>query len=1340
VQGIVKLKFSIVLVILLLLASNFALGKHVTVNVGVDGRDFTASSLDVDLEKVELGRSAFADNSKVQWLSKSGEPDIPWKVMHVLLPPNAKLSTVEAQLQAEYETSTESRSILPVPPKATWIDGQQLIVWPEGKNIVDGRDVDIYQQDAFWPAVDKQIVTTGIKRQWKVARIAIPMLRYNPVTGQVQTLLNAESNIDFAKLPKGQVKIKKKDRVGRPFIKKLAVNFDTAIASYDGQAVEDASESLNKAEIASASLSSTGYTIITTNAIQNASTKLADFISHKQSLGFAVKVVTEAVSASSTHYLSGATAAERSSNVYDWLMSNYLTDDTLYVLIIGDPRFEPSDFGTSVPMMSLNTGSGAETPTDWQYSDFQVDFNWEVIVGRIPYYGSISETDHILQKTINYENDTDADWRRNVLLSMVPLDGSTPAYQYGENVKYYLLEPEAIPCTRIYDENYGLVPPAEHLRGNRYPAAEWASGQYGMVLWDSHGWAGGASGIMDSADAANLDDNYPGTTFQNSCDNSWPEHTTNIAYEILKNGGIGSIGATRNSWYYVGITNYTGVMGYKYASQIVDKQTTGYGLVYARDAVGWYANAAVFTLYGDPSVRVMPDAPASTVTPTHGCYFGGPQRGPFFSQTGTGNLTLFNNSTSMISWNASESADWLDISPASGAIGAAGTVEVVLTINSVADSLPPGIYTDTVVITDATNDIIALRDVTFEIAVRGLVGYWNMDETIGTTVTDSSRQTHNGILEGTTFDESSITGKYAGGLSFDGVDDRISTTIDLSETNYAVSLWFRTTVGGGLYQADGGGSDRYISVAGGNVWAHLWHETGGEWINSTGLNLSDGQWHHVVHVYRSGVTVQRLYVDGVLRASGTKSHSDFDWQTLIYIGWNGNNGYFNGDIDDVRIYNHSINSQEVLNLANDNVGVHSPSPFNKAVDVTRNNLSWGQSPVGVGYHVYLGTNETNVQNADTGDSQYQGEQTAVTFDVSLDDHTTYYWRIDTETSSGTITGKVWSFVTDVIWEVPLTEEMLIQPDPVPGGLERNDYTGNLGTLFRVNTEVPIGRLAFYDHGGNGLASSHTVRLYESNNNGASGTVIAEVTVPAGTAAELSDGFRWVDLAMPVMLSPQTGNSWYMLAATVGYYDGDTWYDTGATGFTYNSYMDAGAGWGTYWQYNSNPDLYPATWSQSNATWYVANMAYDTPDNWSPYWVSDSFNRPSSIEGRDYTGTVTDKADDPDEGDVLTYSLVSEPAWLTIATDGQLSGLPLHGNIGSNRFTVRVTDDSGLYNDAEMTIYVLNRFTGELGLIDLANFAAQWLEAGCGSCGGADLNGDGDVDMEDMATFSGFWLK
>jgi hypothetical protein len=301
---------------------------------------------------------------------------------------------------------------------------------------------------------------------------------------------------------------------------------------------------------------------------------------------------------------------------------------------------------------------------------------------------------------------------------MVPLDASTPAYQLGENIKYNLLEPESIPCVRIYDENYGLIPQPEYLRSLRYPAAEWASGQYGMVIWNSHGWGGGAVGIMEYTDAANLNDNYPGTTFQTSCDNAWPELTYNITYSILLNGGIGNIGATRNSWYVVGRTDYTGSMAYKYAMHIVDKQTTGYGLVEARDAVQWHPNAAVFTLYGDPSVRIMPDAPASTVTPTHGCYFRMVQGGLPLSQSGTGNITLFNNSATSLNWTASESADWLDISPSGGVVGTGDSVEVVLTINSVAASLLPGTYTDTVIITDITNDIVVSRDVRLQVDVR----------------------------------------------------------------------------------------------------------------------------------------------------------------------------------------------------------------------------------------------------------------------------------------------------------------------------------------------------------------------------------------------------------------------------------------------------------------------------------------------------------------------------------------------------------------------------------------------------------------------------------------------
>jgi len=133
----------------------------------------------------------------------------------------------------------------------------------------------------------------------------------------------------------------------------------------------------------------------------------------------------------------------------------------------------------------------------------------------------------------------------------------------------------------------------------------------------------------------------------------------------------------------------------------------------------------------------------------------------------------------------------------------------------------------------------------------------------------------------------------------------------------------------------------------------------------------------------------------------------------------------------------------------------------------------------------------------------------------------------------------------------------------------------------------------------------------------------------------------------------------------------------------------------------------------------------------------------ATEGMDYVEvlqTLVADASDPDVGDVLTYSLVSAPSWLTIASDGQLSGVPKDSNTTSNTFTVRVTDAAGLYDDATLNIYVAGRFTGELGLSDLTAFAARWLDTSCGSCG-ADLDGDGDnIDMQDWAIFAGYWLK
>ncbi|MHC4694960.1 MAG: M12 family metallo-peptidase, partial [Planctomycetota bacterium] len=55
-------------------------------------------------------------------------------------------------------------------------------------------------------------------------------------------------------------------------------------------------------------------------------------------------------------------------------------------------------------------------------------------------------------------------------------------------------------------------------------------------------------------------------------------------------------------------------------------------------------------------------------------------------------------------------------------------------------------------------------------------GYWKLDETSGSTASDSSGNGFNGTLEGTfTFDTASVTGKFGGALGFNGIDDHIET-------------------------------------------------------------------------------------------------------------------------------------------------------------------------------------------------------------------------------------------------------------------------------------------------------------------------------------------------------------------------------------------------------------------------------------------------------------------------------------------------------------------------------------------------------------------------------------
>jgi polygalacturonase len=144
----------------------------------------------------------------------------------------------------------------------------------------------------------------------------------------------------------------------------------------------------------------------------------------------------------------------------------------------------------------------------------------------------------------------------------------------------------------------------------------------------------------------------------------------------------------------------------------------------------------------------------------------------------------------------------------------------------------------------------------------------------------------------------------------------------------------------------------------------------------------------------------------------------------------------------------------------------------------------------------------------------------------------------------------------------------------------------------------------------------------------------------------------------------------------------------------------------------------------------------------PSFMIDPIRNTDGIELMDYVGNpLTLYAYDTGGAETVVFSKDAGPDWLVVADDGTLFGIPDDSHVGENTFTVRVTDDGGLYDTAQMTIQVANVFSGINGMDDLLGFAAQWLMADCmdtPACG-ADLDGDNDVTLLDFSILASNWV-
>ncbi len=94
---------------------------------------------------------------------------------------------------------------------------------------------------------------------------------------------------------------------------------------------------------------------------------------------------------------------------------------------------------------------------------------------------------------------------------------------------------------------------------------------------------------------------------------------------------------------------------------------------------------------------------ALAVTSSNSMTFSGEQGGPFSPVSQT--YTLQNTGGTSINWAVSKGEGWISISPANGSLAARASVVVNVSVNSLANALVTGYYTDRIVFSNTTNGI-----------------------------------------------------------------------------------------------------------------------------------------------------------------------------------------------------------------------------------------------------------------------------------------------------------------------------------------------------------------------------------------------------------------------------------------------------------------------------------------------------------------------------------------------------------------------------------------------------------------------------------------------------------
>jgi hypothetical protein len=204
---------------------------------------------------------------------------------------------------------------------------------------------------------------------------------------------------------------------------------------------------------------------------------------------------------------------------------------------------------------------------------------------------------------------------------------------------------------------------------------------------------------------------------------------------------------------------------------------------------------------------------------------------------------------------------------------------------------------------------------------NSLVAYFPMDETSGQLVKNVA-STKSGIATGTT-----VTTGYSGNArSFDGSSDYISVADTPSldgMDQLSLSTWVKVNsfssqtvvpigkdVNSVSYRINIAPSGQLSFVVA--TSNNSWYSTGT--VVDSSVSLTTGKWYHIAAIY-DGSRV-RIYVNGQLTGTGSQDISGniLNSDSEVHFGKSSsaNIDYFNGMLDEVRVYNRALSADEIL--------------------------------------------------------------------------------------------------------------------------------------------------------------------------------------------------------------------------------------------------------------------------------------------------------------------------------------------------------------------------------------------------------------------------------------------